>query len=398
LTFPLTWLIGLSGHELEADGKLDEALDRYISSLHVALHFGGDTYLKWAFQEIADWGAVKGQTPERLRLAIQKLEALKDADQSFERAIKNQYIQERRWTEGGKSDDFFPRTNQSLATAATIDMIMPWERWRGVRALNVVTADVLNQLQLVQMKLNSQEVSYPNMATVHLLPPTAGPDSWWWVSPGDIGKFESTFPSPEPMSNFGSTIARDLVEFEALRRGTMIVLALQAYRLEHGELPDSLEKLARGPHNNWKPPAIGTKGGAFFNTVLLDPYSGEPFRYFPRGLPEFPKQSDVLSANPDWTSEFDSTLSNIAQAWQQKSIVAGMPGIWSTGPDLIGKWVDEQMYDPDTMENVKSTPHLYYWSRWPGGEQGSLPNYAAWPKGIWFPIPERKEMMEGKDR
>jgi ABC-2 family transporter protein len=408
-TFSLTPLIDLSGHELEADGKLKEALDRYISSLYVALHFAGresTTYTKSTFQQIADWAALKGQTPERLRLAIQKLESLKDADPSFERAIKNQYIQERRWAEGEKSDDFFPRTNQSLATAATVDMIMPWERSRAVRALNVVTADVLNQIQQIQSFLNMQEQSNhaPNFAAIRMLPPTNGPDSWWWVSPGDVGLFESTFPSPEPMSNFGSAIARDLVEFEALRRGTMIVLALQAYRLEHGKLPDSLDQLADISPNSGNaanlplPIHAQPANGAFFQFVPLDPYSGEPFRYFPRGLPELPKQPDVLSADPDWASGIDNTLSNIAEAWKQKSIVAGVPGIWSTGPDLIGKWVDEQMYDPETMESVKSTPHLYYWSRWPGGEQSSLPNYAAWPKGIWFPIPEWKEMKEGKDR
>ncbi len=97
-----------------------------------------------------------------------------------------------------------------------------------MRALNVVTADVLNQIQQIQIETEfaGQSDRIPTIATVQLLPPTVGPDSWWWVSPGDIRQFESTFPSPEPMDNFGSAIARDLVEFEALRRGTIIVLAL----------------------------------------------------------------------------------------------------------------------------------------------------------------------------
>jgi len=68
----------------------------------------------------------------------------------------------------------------------------------------------------------------------------------------------------------------------------------------------------------------------------------------------------------------------------------------STGPDLEGKWIEEQAYDPETLERVNSTPHLFYWLRWQGSQQSTLPNYEAWPKGIWFPIPARKEMKAGE--
>ena len=38
-TFSLDLLLKLSGHELEADGKLDEALERYLSAAHVVIQF-----------------------------------------------------------------------------------------------------------------------------------------------------------------------------------------------------------------------------------------------------------------------------------------------------------------------------------------------------------------------
>jgi hypothetical protein len=401
-TYPLNILVNLSGHELEAEGKLDEALDRYIASLRVNLHFiearsESLTNIKSTFEEIGQWAAHQDQTPERIRTAIEKLQALKAADDVFANSIKNQYVSEKRWMQGDKYANplFFPYNTQLLSTAAVIDMIMPWERWRAVRALNVVTARALRLIQQLQYSLDARQPNETEgYSTVESLAPTVGWTDWMWTSQSEIEQFEATFPSPAPMEYFGSVTARNLVEFEALRRGTMIVLALQGYRLEHGELPDSLDKLADGRYRGAAagfvrraapPPA----NDAFFQYVPLDPFSGQPFRYFPTGLPELPKQPVVLPTTAAWASSgTDNTLSTLADEWKTKSIVAGVPGIWSTGPDLEGKWIDEQTYDRDTLETVKSTPHLYYWLRWQGSQQSTLPNYAAWPKGIWFPIPE----------
>jgi ABC-2 family transporter protein len=402
-TYPLNFLVNLSGHELEAEGKLDDALDRYIASLRIALHFeelGRDivSSRKDIFQEIVKWAAHQDQTPERIRTAIEKLQALKAADDVFANSIKNQYLLQRRWMLGDKNADpfFSPYGMQSLATAAVIDMVMPWERWRAVRALNVVTARILALLQQLQFSLDARQPNETEgYSTVQSLAPTVGWNDWMMplTAQREIEQFEATFPSPAPMEYFGSVTARNLVEFEALRRGTMIVLALQAYRLEHGELPDSLDKLAEDSHVNGETGEASQKAkGAFFQYVPLDPFSGQPFRYFPTGLPELPKQPVVLPTPDAWASSgTDNTLSVLADEWKTKSIVAGVPGVWSTGPDLEGQWIEEQTYDPETMETVKSTPHLYYWLRWQGSQQSTLPNYAAWPKGIWFPIPAQQK-------
>ena len=123
----------------------------------------------------------------------------------------------------------------------------------------------------------------------------------------------------------------------------------------------------------------------------LDPFSGEEFRYFPHGVPDLPKQPDVLTPSDAPADGIDNSLANTADEWRRNSIVAGIPGIWSTGPDLLGRQIEEQTYDPKTMELKKSTPHLYYWLRWPGYGLNTLPNYEAWPKGIWFPIPAQQK-------
>ena len=170
----------------------------------------------------------------------------------FASAIKNRYISEKRWMRGDKNaDPLGSPYGQSLATAAVIDMIMPWERCAHRQALNVVTARTLGLLQQLQYSLDTRQPNHTDgYSTVQSLAPTVGWIDWMWTSQKEIEQFEATFPSPAPMEYFGSVTARDLVEFEALRRGAMIVLALQDYRLEHGELPDSLEKLADGRYRS----------------------------------------------------------------------------------------------------------------------------------------------------
>jgi hypothetical protein len=50
---------------------------------------------------------------------------------------------------------------------------------------------------------------------------------------------------------------------------TQVILALEAYRLEHGVLPATLDELT----------------GPYVSKLPRDPYSGDSFRYFPHGIP-----------------------------------------------------------------------------------------------------------------
>ncbi len=59
-----------------------------------------------------------------------------------------------------------------------------------------------------------------------------------------------------------------ILPLEAHRRSMILILALQAWRLEHGRLPETLGRLSDSQLSE-----------------LLDPYSGTPFGYRPQGLP-----------------------------------------------------------------------------------------------------------------
>ena len=140
-TYVPTFLLTLSAHELEADGKLDEALDRYLDEAQALIHMAEAgreamalSSFRYIFQEITQWAALEGQTPERIRAAIAKLQDLSAADSKFENAVKYEYLTQRSWMSGETSADqvnLGDTQRYSLATAATIDTFMPWERWRA---------------------------------------------------------------------------------------------------------------------------------------------------------------------------------------------------------------------------------------------------------------------------
>ena len=54
---------------------------------------------------------------------------------------------------------------------------------------------------------------------------------------------------------------------ETCRRATRLILALEAWKLEHGGLPPSLDDLK----------------GKYLDQLPVDPYRGDPFSYEPRG-------------------------------------------------------------------------------------------------------------------
>jgi hypothetical protein len=82
------------------------------------------------------------------------------------------------------------------------------------------------------------------------------------------------------------------------RRATPIVLALQAWKLEHGSYPKTLNELV----------------GPYLKHLPDDPYSGESYRYFPDGL----------NLSMPHTDEYFILISP----------ERGRPFIWSTSPNI----------------------------------------------------------------
>ena len=245
---------------------------------------------------------------------------------------------------------------------------MPWERERAVRMLNWLTLTALVRLQTIRWLMMDERqgvIQYvkPNFAGGHV-------DDFFEVAYFDnlpeatreppeakVDWLATTHPNLEPIGDDGINAASELVQFEARRRGTMLVLAIESYRLKHGALPKSLGELV----------------GPYFREMPLDPYSGLEFRYFPAGLPQ-----SAVSPLADGSIFIEP-------------ITPVVPCVWSTGSDLWVETVSEESAG-ESHAAKSSTTHdgekLVYHFR--SGRDRQLSRTTVWQRGLWFPIPEQR--------
>jgi hypothetical protein len=92
------------------------------------------------------------------------------------------------------------------------------------------------------------------------------------------------------------SINRQYAAMENNRRATRIVLALQAWKLEHGDYPKTLDELV----------------GPYFEKLPNDPFSGDSYQYFPEGVKDWLNalgmNFELLSPGKDkpvvWSTDF----------------------------------------------------------------------------------------------
>lgn len=113
----------------------------------------------------------------------------------------------------------------------------------------------------------------------------AQPDDFWeflprWLPTTPLVK-HSTLTS-QPIARGLVSIAWNLVREETDYRATVIIMALNAWKAEHGKLPDRLDELV----------------GSQLDRLPLDPLFAQPFQYFPRGTPEHGELRTNLEPGP----------------------------------------------------------------------------------------------------
>jgi hypothetical protein len=109
-------------------------------------------------------------------------------------------------------------------------------------------------------------------------------------------------------------MVRIYTEMETSRRATRLILALEAWKLQHGSLPKTLDELV----------------GTCLERIPVEPYSGKPFRYFPDG-PKFSFQTN----NPFKQLHWNQDQGNPDLISISISISANSPFLWATGP-MVG--------------------------------------------------------------
>lgn len=327
-------------------GQLDEALEYYLAALRVAQHarqknsaqFSVDSLEDSVYRELAGWAAHEDQTAERIANAVNQIADITRGVAPRDVAIKNQYLLLRQLIDA--DPDAFDKLNVAPAHAFRIYLwytYLPWERTRAIRLLDRLTALDMQQWQAAVWAVEgSRPCPYPHWNQRHR---RVRPREWPQI-------LRTT-----PVHRFFYAEAHDqiqgLVSMETKRRATRLVLALAAWKLEHGELPERLDALE----------------GRYLDAVPLDPVTGQLFRYFPDGLPRSVKGFSPLPLDGS------------------SVIPAGNPCVWSAGrrvrcrdlprsqDTLLQRFAIVDPHDPD------------------GGARQPTSEFELWKSGWVFPIP-----------
>ncbi len=262
-------LIRAEATRLEEAGDLDGVFTCEMALLRVSVHMRrhqfATSYAQRLERETLDtlvawWATRPGQTPERLRRAIQSLDAWRRTIPTPAEVITSRYIWGERLLALDPEAVAAVTPNNLDGVSATrnfvfISTLMPWEVARAQRVLKELTVTDLNMLHLVNEAIAADK-------------PAAQ-----WAAEGRLNishRYFSTTPLIEIILTQSSTNLLDDWLIDLTRRqATDTRLALEAYRLEKGELPESLAPLV----------------GPYLHRMPRDPFSGHELAYFVRGNP-----------------------------------------------------------------------------------------------------------------
>ncbi len=308
---PEQWLVHLarsllgSATELEREGKLDEALGRFMAAIRMTdqlrFDFDSASYIgERVYDRLLIWAAQPGQTPEQILTAIRQLERIAPGA-SIRNSIILRHMAVRQFLEGESDYLYFldQSTQKGQLKLAIYWRRIPWERARCLRLLNLRTRNLIDFAAQLDREAKSGERLWRHGSLKSLHPTCIE-----WISPNAYTLESLIFKNLDWNK---VEIRRNRADIETLRRSTRIVLALEAWKLQHGSLPKKLDELV----------------GACINHLPNDPYTGEPFLYFPNGLPtSFTWQAVVMYPG------------NESQLPPDCEIKAHKPFLWSAGPNV----------------------------------------------------------------
>jgi hypothetical protein len=248
--------------QLETEGKLDESLEQYLAAIRICKQLrnwyqiwpgGGyrcsaDAIEQNVYVRLSTWAARPKQTKQRILAARRQIEEI-TSDISLDRLVRLQHFVMRRiLTDECPIVDSPSGNERSQPFLMEMWRRLPWERERALRVLDEYTSCGLQQ---GTSSWRDTELFYW-LFRYHGLRPTCALRC-----------------AEEPCRDEASTLAEDFKAMQTVRAATRLTLTLQAWRLEHGSLPQSMDQLV----------------GPDLKELPVDPYSGNnPFRYFREGV------------------------------------------------------------------------------------------------------------------
>ncbi|HVU88826.1 MAG TPA: hypothetical protein VHD36_16000, partial [Pirellulales bacterium] len=289
-------LIGTEAYRRIEAGDLAGALDCEIALLRFSAHMSAHQFqpsgnrVAWRTLDVIAryWATRPGQTPELLRQAIGAIENWQQMVLPPTDVVKATYVwDERLLALDSDAISENPHRAANVLRYTLLHYLMPWEVYRARRALDYLTSEQLRHVQAVENAVRAGQ-------------PTAR------LQQQEIQLYQNSVRQTTPVlgmltHGYWGADVRLWLEQQAQLNATLLLLGLEGHRLEHGSLPVSLDELV----------------GEYFQKLPRDPYSGDSFRYFPHGVPTVEKIRHGVASRWDWT------------------IAAGVPFLWSCGPDLL---------------------------------------------------------------
>jgi hypothetical protein len=340
----------LRARQLEGEGKLDEALEYYLGVLRLKKQISFNSpygvvffYEPSACAHLPGWAARPGQTRERILAAIKQLQNLPEDFESIACGSKYEYLRNRGILAGDrKYADYMDQElskqksnyKREVNQFVLWERFFPWERYRALRILNELSRDNLHIVAQVNQLLElGRAVRYRDF-------------DYYDREPEFVLKNNVNVP-PRINEQGGYLYAQidSLVHNVAEHRAALVALAMDAWKLEQGEYPPSLDALA----------------GKYFDKLPADPFTGKPFRYFSQGFP------DRLKDVRPWD--------RYGPSGEKIYLEENQPFLWSPGQYVVDRGVEEPPLERYSIRE--------YGDRWRGAHSED----EIWRRGRIFPLP-----------
>jgi len=165
--------------------------------------------------------------------------------------LKYQYLRDLQTLRG---DPGMPERLNGNSDQLSWFMVMrwfPWERARTERILNMLAAREFSQCRAAEVALAAGGAA-PKPPDDRLLP-----------------ELPQDYLDDVVRGNFHYQPIEYSLRVETYRRATLLILALEAWKLDHGSLPQSLDELK----------------DKYIEQIPVSPFTGGTFNYEPKGLP-----------------------------------------------------------------------------------------------------------------
>lgn len=263
-------LLLVSARQLEAEGKLDEALDRYVAALRLAKHaahrgslspwLAGNLLQQETYQWLPRWAADPQQEPLKIAAAMRRIDQETRDFPPASEAVKVEYAVAQEIMSLDLASQVRIRLGKSNPQTELfiLERIAPWEWTRARRVLDALVAEnlgMLAQFEPLFARPGTDLLTLHESTFADDGPFKRRTEAWIQTTPGLLhrGAFHI------------DSLIWTRIDTQTHRSACLLTLALLKWRLEKGELPQRLDEL-----------------GSYALQYALDPWSGQMFGYLPQ--------------------------------------------------------------------------------------------------------------------